>query len=106
MLACNSAHFVSLRAATICFTFKLDDILWDTFLHLRSDSLSLDPINILRLLDLLVSQVKSNRVLAATSLGMGGGMYVFEWLRCAHEEGYKHGFPGLGLAAMAESAHR
>uniref|UniRef100_A0A7S3BTW2 Mitochondrial import inner membrane translocase subunit TIM22 n=1 Tax=Prasinoderma singulare TaxID=676789 RepID=A0A7S3BTW2_9VIRI len=49
---------------------------------------------------------KSNRVLAATSLGMGGGMYVFEWLRCAHEEGYKHGFPGLGLAAMAESAHR
>ena len=30
---------------------------------------------------------------------MGGGMYVFEWLRCAHEEGYKHGFPVLGLAA-------
>lgn len=48
--------------------------------------------------------VKSNRVLAATSIGMGGGMYAFDWLRRARDAGYENGLPGLAVAA--EPAHR
>mmetsp|Transcript_3108 Transcript_3108/g.12619 ORF Transcript_3108/g.12619 Transcript_3108/m.12619 type:complete len:174 (-) Transcript_3108:105-626(-) len=47
---------------------------------------------------------KSNRVLAATSIGMGGGMYAFDWLRRARDAGYENGLPGLAVAA--EPAHR